>query len=161
MKRLESFIIAGILVCLAITSLHSAEKTKLKPEQINKKIGEYPLTICVITTNKLGSKDDPFVYRYQGREIHFCCKSCDDTFEKNPTKGLAMLDAAVIAQQKESYPFKECLISQEPLVKGELVKTIDNNNNLFLTCCKICAEDLRKDPETYQTMLQEAYKNNS
>lgn len=42
----------------------------------------YPLDFCVVTGNKLGSMGEPFVVKYQGKTVKFCCSSCLKDFNK-------------------------------------------------------------------------------
>jgi len=67
---------------------------------------EYPLSTCVISGDKLegGDMGGPvdYVYKQEGkpdRLVRFCCKSCIKTFNKNPEKYLALIDAAAKAKQ--------------------------------------------------------------
>ena len=51
----------------------------------------YPLDVCLVTNEKLGSMGKIIVKIYDGQEIKFCCKSCVGKFEKDRTKYLAKL----------------------------------------------------------------------
>ncbi len=53
---------------------------------------------CIVSGEELGSMGDPVTYKYNGREITFCCKSCVKQFEANPTGYLARLDSALAGQ---------------------------------------------------------------
>lgn len=66
---------------------------------LDKKIAEaktesYPLGTCVVSGEKLGGMGDPVVHNYKNRIVKFCCGNCIATFEKDPDKYLAMIDAA-------------------------------------------------------------------
>ncbi len=66
---------------------------------LDKKIVEaksesYPLGTCVVSGEKLGGMGDPVVHNYKNRIVKFCCGNCIATFEKDPDKYLAMIDAA-------------------------------------------------------------------
>lgn len=54
----------------------------------------YPLDTCLVGGGKLGSMGEPVVITHEGREIKFCCESCQPKFEKDPAKYLAKLDEA-------------------------------------------------------------------
>jgi hypothetical protein len=54
----------------------------------------YPLDICIVTSNELGSMGDPYVFVHDGQEIKLCCKPCLAEFEENPAKFLALLKDA-------------------------------------------------------------------
>ena len=59
----------------------------------------YPLTVCVVSGEKLGSMGAPYVHKHDGREVQFCCKNCLKDFEKEPEKHLAKIDAAAKAKK--------------------------------------------------------------
>lgn len=66
---------------------------------LDKKIVEaqsasYPLGTCVVSGEKLGGMGEPVVHNYKNRIVKFCCGNCIATFEKDPDKYLAMIDAA-------------------------------------------------------------------
>jgi YHS domain-containing protein len=50
------------------------------------KLKPYTLKTCVVSGDKLDEMGEPFVYKYQGREIKFCCKNCLKDFNKEPAK---------------------------------------------------------------------------
>jgi hypothetical protein len=53
----------------------------------------YPLEVCLVSGEKLGSMGEPVVLVHQGQEIKLCCKSCKPDFEKEPAKFLGKLAA--------------------------------------------------------------------
>jgi len=53
----------------------------------------YPLTVCPVSDEKLGSMGDPVVFVHAGQEIKLCCKNCRKDFDKEPAKYLAKLAA--------------------------------------------------------------------
>ena len=53
----------------------------------------YPLDVCLVSGEKLGSMGAPVVYVHEGQEIKFCCKSCQPDFKKEPAKFLGKLTA--------------------------------------------------------------------
>lgn len=55
---------------------------------------DYPLTVCVVTGEKLGSMGDPVIFAHEGKEVRFCCVSCEAEFKNDPAKYMAKLDAA-------------------------------------------------------------------
>ena len=42
----------------------------------------YPLDVCIVTGEKLGSMGTPVVYVHEGQEVKLCCKSCLPDFKK-------------------------------------------------------------------------------
>ncbi len=60
-----------------------------------KQIKEYPLKICLVSDNKLGSMGK--VYRFvheEKQEVLLCCKPCLKKFNKDPDKYLGKLAEA-------------------------------------------------------------------
>ena len=59
----------------------------------------YPLQVCVVSDEKLGSMGDSpqYIYRVSGqadRLVVFCCDGCEEDFLKSPATHVAKLDAA-------------------------------------------------------------------
>ena len=52
----------------------------------------YPLDICLVAKEKLGSMGDPITYVHKGRQVKFCCAGCVDEFKSKPDHFLAELD---------------------------------------------------------------------
>jgi hypothetical protein len=59
----------------------------------------YPLSICVVSGEKLGTMGKPFVHKFEGREVQFCCKACLKDFNKDAQKFIKKLDAASKAKE--------------------------------------------------------------
>jgi Cu+-exporting ATPase len=60
----------------------------------DKVIQPYPLDVCLVSGERLGSHGEPYVFMHEGQEIKLCCKGCLSAFQKEPAKYLAKLDAA-------------------------------------------------------------------
>ena len=69
---------------------------KLDDAVLSAQKADYPLETCVVSGEPLvpSSMGDPVDYMYNGRLVRFCCAGCIKTFNKEPAKYLAMLDAA-------------------------------------------------------------------
>jgi hypothetical protein len=67
------------------------EHGKAKTDQPKK---EYPLDVCVVSGEKLGSMGKPVVLQHEGREVRLCCAGCIDKFKQDPAKYLKKLDEA-------------------------------------------------------------------
>jgi len=52
----------------------------------------YPLEICIVSDEPLGSMGEPVVIVHEGQEIKFCCDECRPPFEKDPAKYLGKLE---------------------------------------------------------------------
>ena len=62
----------------------------------------YPLEVCVVSGEKLGSMGKPFVIQHEGTEVRFCCDSCLPEFNANPDKFLAMVKAGKVEHSGQS-----------------------------------------------------------
>ena len=59
--------------------------------------GAYPLTVCVVSGEKLGGMGEPYTVTVEGRTVKLCCDGCEEDLLKEPAKYLAKLDAALKA----------------------------------------------------------------
>lgn len=59
-----------------------AEKAAPKP---------YPLDVCIVTDNDLGSMGEETEIVHNGQTVKFCCKPCEEKFLKNPARYLEKL----------------------------------------------------------------------
>ena len=97
-----------VSLCLALTALTAstalAAERQAPAQNKNQKLKPYTLKTCVVTGDKLGEMGDPYVYKYQDREIKFCCKSCLKDFNKEPAKYVKKIEEAEKAAKKEQSP---------------------------------------------------------
>lgn len=76
----------------ALAPVAGFSATDKKPaDQKAAAVKPYPLTVCIVTDNDLGSMGDEQRMVYEGQEIKFCCKPCERKFLKNPAKYLEKL----------------------------------------------------------------------
>jgi YHS domain-containing protein len=73
------------------------------PASIAEQKANYPLNVCAISSEALGSMGEPFDYVHQAagqpdRLVRMCCKGCVKTFKRDPAKYLARIDAAAKAR---------------------------------------------------------------
>jgi YHS domain-containing protein len=54
----------------------------------------YPLKTCVVSGDKLSEISKPLTFNYEGQEVKLCCRDCKRSFDKNPAKYLAKIQAA-------------------------------------------------------------------
>ena len=54
----------------------------------------YPLTTCVVSSEKLGGMGEPYLHVHEGTTVKFCCKACLKDFNEDPAKYIAMIKAA-------------------------------------------------------------------
>lgn len=65
------------------------------------KAADYPLDVCVVSGQKLGSMGDPVILEHQGREVRLCCPNCTADFKKDPEKYMKKLDEAEKKKSEE------------------------------------------------------------
>lgn len=82
-------LIVGLIAMAVIGGASNAFAADKKDEK-----KEYPLKTCVVSDEKLGSMGKPYVIKHEGREVQFCCKSCEKDFKKEPAKYLKKIDEA-------------------------------------------------------------------
>ena len=58
----------------------------------------YPLEVCIVSGEKLGSMGEPPKIEHDGQEIKFCCKDCIGTFKDDPDKYMTALSKAISAK---------------------------------------------------------------
>lgn len=77
------------------TSKADAPKKEVTKTPSDAKVASkpYPLDVCIVSGEKLGSMGAPVVYVHEGQEIKFCCKNCLPDFKKEPAKFLEKLAA--------------------------------------------------------------------
>lgn len=51
----------------------------------------YPLNVCLVTGNELGSMGKVITTSHEGQEVKLCCKPCIKKFAANPAKYLGKL----------------------------------------------------------------------
>jgi hypothetical protein len=118
----------------------------------------YPLDICPVSGQKLGSMGDPIVKKYDGREVRFCCGGCIDTFEADLAASWKKVDEAIIKDQLRYYPMQTCVVSGEPLVEGgeDIATNLVYGNRLVRLCCKMCEREFKADPKKFISKLDKA-----
>jgi hypothetical protein len=103
----------------------------------------YPLSVCAVSGEPLGSMGDPVVKVYEGREVRFCCAGCIKKFEKDTAAAFQKVDEQIIARQKDSYPLTVCLNTDKEL-SGAPVEFVAGNR-LMKTCCHNCEAKVKGD----------------
>ncbi len=94
MKITKHILTAVLLTGLAAGTMSACADDKPK----DTKVKAYPLTICVVTDEKLGEHGKPYVFTHEGQEIKLCCKDCLKDFKADPAKYLKKIEDA---QKKE------------------------------------------------------------
>ena len=63
----------------------------------------YPLDVCVVSGQKLGSMGEVFVTKFNGKTLKLCCSACLKDFNKDTAKYMALLGEA---EAKKDAPAK-------------------------------------------------------
>lgn len=155
-KLLRGFFVAGIVLALAAAGGVAMAKQAAVAEEEEAEKDLYPLTTCPISGKALGAMGDALVKDYDGREVRFCCGGCPAKFEEDLPASLAKLDETIIEIQKDTYPLKTCVISNEAL-GGDMGDPIDRvfDNQLVRFCCKGCIKKFEADPVQYLSLIQD------
>jgi len=114
----------------------------------------YPLKTCVVSGEELGGMGAPKELVYGTRLVRLCCKSCVKGFQKDPASFLAQVDAALIAEQKKTYPLTTCVVSGEAL-EGDATDHL-YGTRLVRFCCSKCAKGFEQEPAKYLAALDKA-----
>ena len=83
----------------SIVAAADTRPTEKKPARAAGKPKPYPLQVCLVTDNDLGSMGEETSLIYEGQLIKFCCKPCEAKFLKDPAKYLAKLAPAEPAKK--------------------------------------------------------------
>jgi hypothetical protein len=101
----------------------------------------YTLSKCVVSGKELTA--DAVVAVKDGREYKFCCNNCKGKLESDTAAVVSKVDAAIIEQQKASYPLDTCIMAGEKL--GDKAVDVVVNNRLVRFCCTKCAAHFKED----------------
>jgi YHS domain-containing protein len=126
--------------------LKSIDEGVIKAQQAS-----YPLKTCVVSGEEISK---PFDFVQGTRLVRLCCKDCVKGFQKEPAKHMATIDAALIAEQKKSYPLQTCLVSGKA-IEGEGVYQL-YGTRLTRFCCDKCPAAFAKEPAKYLAQLDQA-----
>ena len=121
---------------------------------IEQQRSHYPLEVCLVSGNPLGENASVVEIIHQGRLVRFCCPNCPPRFEANPGEYMPKLDAAIIEQQRASYPLETCVVAGQRLGSmGDPVERIIGST-LVRLCCAGCLDSLQRDPLKYLAAVQ-------
>ena len=91
-SRRSGFTLIELLLVVAILGLASALFTGSSLQAAEPKLKEYPLKICLVSDNKLGSMGKPYKFTHEEQRVELCCKPCLKKFTKEPVKYLKKLE---------------------------------------------------------------------
>lgn len=78
------------------TSSHTAATASARatPPADSSASPSYPLDVCVVSGQKLGSMGSPIEVQVKGRTVLLCCSGCEASLRADPESYLAKLDEA-------------------------------------------------------------------
>lgn len=91
---INSFFFLSLIGSLIILTSRLMADSASTNAPTNSTSANYPLTICVVSGDKLGQMGPPPTLNYEGTEVRFCCKDCIKDFNKDPQKYLKRLNDA-------------------------------------------------------------------
>lgn len=138
-----AYLSALAMACTALTtSLCAAESKRKHPKP-------YPMEVCVVSGEKLGSMGEPFVFVHEGQQVKLCCKGCKKDFDAGPKKFVAKIEEA--AKKVKKYPAKTCIVSGEPLPADGPASIYKGQE--FKFCCTDCQKKFDKEPARFAAKL--------
>ncbi len=151
-QTIAMVVLAGVVALAGLTWTDAAAQEATPPPK-----GDiYMLTTCPVSGEELGSRGEPIIKSYGGREVRFCCEGCVSKFEADKEAYWKKIDAAEIKEQKKLYPLDTCLVSGQKLGSmGEIVDKV-YKNRLVRFCCGECPATFEKDPANYLKKLDAA-----
>lgn len=109
----------------------------------------YPLNVCAVAGEELGSMGDPIVHVGEdGKEVRFCCKGCVKKYTANPASYNEKVDAQILALQADKNPLAGECIKTGKALDGDGVSFVAGNRAMK-TCCKNCMKAVQADPAEY------------
>jgi type II secretory ATPase GspE/PulE/Tfp pilus assembly ATPase PilB-like protein len=162
MKKLITTVSTLLLLGIGLNAQAGQDKAqevsakKSDAEVIKEQAPSYPLTTCPVSGEGLDAMGSPVDFVADGRLIRVCCKSCIKTVSRDASEAIAKIDAAVIAEQKASYPLATCPVSGEKL--GSMGDALDlvHGTRLVRVCCKNCIKSFEKDPAATMAKIDAA-----
>jgi YHS domain-containing protein len=119
-------------------------------------LASYPLKVCPVSGEKLGSMGDPIDVVSGTRLVRLCCKGCVKSVKKDPGAYLAKVNAAYIEAQRPTYALKVCLISGEALEDDAVDELY--GTRLVRFCCPMCVKKFNANPDKYLAKLTGEHK---
>ena len=94
---------ACIILIALVLSIAGCGSGTSTPSKAYVNTDGYPLDVCVVSGEKLGTMGDPFVIKHDGKTVKLCCSSCLKEFNKDLAKYMAILAEA---EKKNAPPAK-------------------------------------------------------
>lgn len=148
--------IAGLIV--ASSMAFGACCAFISEDEDEDKKKEYPLTVCVVSDQELGSMGEPVERTIDERQVLFCCAGCVRAFERDREKHHEKMDKMIVEAKKKDYPLDVCVVAGAPLGSmGEPAAYVyRKENELVMFCCIGCRGAFDAEPEKHLEKIREA-----
>lgn len=83
----------GLAAALSLSSCGDDKTAENQNTENPSTESSYPLDVCVVSGEKLGSMGESHVITHEGTEVRFCCEACLPTFNKDPDKFVGLVKA--------------------------------------------------------------------
>lgn len=84
-------LVLGLMGCNSSEELSGEGDTSARIPTAEE-LAAYPLTLCIVTDEPLGSMGDAFNYYHEDTLVRMCCDHCLEGFQEDPEKYLAKLE---------------------------------------------------------------------
>lgn len=130
---------------------------KLDTAVIDAQLADYSLDVCPISGKKLGSMGEPVKLVLDNHLVQLCCKGCTAKAKAKKDEIVLGIQTAAYAKQKDSYPLKTCLKTDEALDPKSTIEVM-HGTTLLRFGGEDCLDELDKAPATMLAKLRAAHK---
>lgn len=113
----------------------------------------YPLDMCIISGEKLGSMGKPVILNHEGRELRLCCGGCIERFRAEPAKFVKSLDERIVTSELMHYEVDTCIVAGGRLGSMGAPVNFVYRNRLVRFCCAACIPTFESDPAKFLAAL--------
>lgn len=128
---------------------------KLDEAIVKAQAAHYPLEVCVVSGEALGSMGKPVQLVLDGMLVQLCCDRCTAKAEKQAKVMADKVRQAAYEKQREAYPLATCVVSGEEL--GDEPTEAMFGQTLVRFCCEKCLAKFERDPAAHVGRLHEAW----
>lgn len=133
---------------------------KIDEHVVHDQLRFYPLKTCVVTGKPLvvGNKDMARNVVVGNRLFRVATEGAEKKLKNDPGTHLAKLNAAVVKEQRPSYPLETCVVAGGKL--GSMGKPTEMvlAGRLLRFCCGGCEPKVKANPNKFLSQLDQAWK---
>ncbi|MEQ1634648.1 MAG: hypothetical protein ABL997_19880 [Planctomycetota bacterium] len=128
---------------------------KLDEASKNAQLAHYPLAVCTVSGEELGSMGAPVQLMLEGTLVQLCCKSCTKKALAKPADMIAKVKKAAYEQQKKTVN-DVCPVGGEKI--GDDKVDVMFGTTLIRFCCEKCAAKFEQEPAKYAANVKHTEK---